>query len=98
MAQNTSNQVLSCYSFAASLTANNILIGNVASFTPQIIAPNSQQIISVDVRLSILGIVNDIIRDVQFGNFQQDIILNGFANVDNYQVPITMTFKAGANG
>ena len=95
VAQNTSNQALTFNSLAASLTANGTLIGNIGAFAPQAVMPNSQQIIYIDVRLSLIGIVNDIIRDVQYGNFSQDIVVSGFANVENYQVPLQMTFKAG---
>lgn len=95
-AQNSSGQTLTVNSVVANLSANGYLVGNVSSFVPQPILPNSENYIVVSVRLSALGVVNDIIRAVQFGSFTQDLTLTGYANVNNYQLPIDMKFKAGA--
>jgi hypothetical protein len=96
-AQNSSSQSLTINSIAANLYANGYLVGNMGSFLPQPIAPNSESELVVNVRLNPLGIVNDIIRAVQFGSFTQDLNFRGYANINNYQLPVDMTFKAGAH-
>lgn len=93
--QNTSASKFVIKSIAGNLYANTYLVGNLSYFTPQAINPNSQSVILLDVRLGLLGIVQDIIRAFQFGNFQQDLIFKSFANVDNFQVPINITYKVG---
>ena len=95
IAHNTSNITMTINSFDANVTANDTYVGNASSFTPQVIAANSQATVMVDIRLSLLNIVNDIIKAFQYGNFQEVIRLTGNANVDNAQVPIDMNFTVG---
>ena len=95
VAQNVSNQQMTIKSIVANLFTNNYLVGNLASFTPQVILPTSQVTLYVDVRLSPLSIVNDIIRAIQYGNFQQNVVLKGDMNVDNMVLPVDMNYKIG---
>jgi LEA14-like dessication related protein len=94
--ENTSNQSMTIKSLVGNLYANGYNVGHLSAFDPQEITPNSQSVISIDIRMGLLGIVNDIIRAVQYGNFTQDLQLTGYANVDNLQVPIDEKYKAGA--
>ncbi len=94
--QNTSNSKFVMRSIAANLYANNYLVGNLAYFLPQTINPNSQSVLLLDVRLSLLGIVNDIIAAFQFGNSKQDLLLQGNINVDNFQVPLKIPYQVGS--
>ncbi len=93
--QNTSGQKFVIRSIAGNLYSNNYLVGNLSYFLPQTIAANSQSSLFLDARLGLLGIVNDIIRAFQTGSIQQDVKLTAFANVDNFQVPIDITYKIG---
>lgn len=95
-AQNTSNQKFVISAIAGNLYANNILVGNLANFTRQEVLPRSQNILLLDIRMSLIGIVNDIIRIFQQGNFTQELKFEGYVNVDNYQVPLKITYKIGA--
>jgi LEA14-like dessication related protein len=95
IAHNTSNQQMTVKSFDANVTANGQYIGNASSFAPQTILQNSQTTLLVNIRLSLLNIVNDLIKAIQYGNFAQTVRLTGNANVDNVQVPIDMNFTAG---
>lgn len=97
VAQNTSNQQLVLRSIAGNLFCNNFLIGNVSSFTPVVIRPNSQGIIFLNVRLSLLGIVNDIVKAFQTGSFAQEVEMQAYANVDNFQIPVKIKYKIGLN-
>jgi len=94
-AQNTSNQNFTMNSIAGNVFANNYFVGNVSSFEPLTIPANKQTIIPIKIRLSLIGIVNDIIRAFQTNNISQVLELESFANVDNLQVPINLKYKVG---
>lgn len=93
--QNTSNQYFRLLSFAANVTSNGYLVGNAFSFTPQQIAPNSEQIVLVTLRLFPISLVNDLIRAFTTNNFTQEIKVTGQMNVDNLQVPVNLNYKIG---
>lgn len=94
-AHNASSQEMTVNAVDLNLTANGTYVGNASSFVPQTILANSQTTVFVDIRLSLLSVVNDIIKAFQYGNFSQVIRLTGVANVDNIQVPIDMNFTVG---
>jgi len=93
--QNTSNQSFSLNSIAGSLYSNNYYVGNLSSFTRQPVAANSQQIIYVKIRLQVTGIVNDIIRAFENGNFAQEVEMKATANIDGLQAPVNLKYTIG---
>lgn len=93
--QNTSNQKFILRSMAGNLYANSYMVGNLSFFQEQQILPNSQGTLWVDIRMSLIGAVQDIIRDFQNNNFSQELHLDAYANIDNYQVPIDLKYKVG---
>lgn len=95
LVQNTSSQSFNIKSISGNVYTNNTLIGNISSFTTQLIAPNSQSYITIQVRLMLVSLTNDIIRAFQFGNFSQTIKLNASINVDDYQIPLNTDFQIG---
>ena len=95
MVQNPTGQRYQVRSLVANLTANGFNIGNVSSFAPTYIAPNSQSVYLVNVRLSVIGIVTDIINAFNGGGIRHEIQFKGFANVDNFVVPINMKYVVG---
>lgn len=95
LVQNTSGQKLVVNSVAGNVYANDTLIGNAANFSPYAINPNSQGMMYLQIRFALLGIVNDIINAFQSKNFTQNMEFDGYANVDNVQVPIKITYKVG---
>jgi hypothetical protein len=90
--QNTSNQNFTLNSFAGQLYANTYLIGNVGSFIPQNILANNQSVIYIDVRLSLLNIVSDIISAINNNSLNQTFELDSTANIDNLQIPVKVKF------
>jgi hypothetical protein len=100
--QNTSAEKFVIRSVAGNAYSNGYLVGNIAAFYPQTIYGNAQSVIQLDCRLGLIGIVQDIIRAFQYGNFSQNIELQLYANVDNLQIPIldnsghNLTYKIGA--
>lgn len=93
--QNTSNQSFTLQSLAGEVYANKYLIGNVGSFKPQTVHPNSETVIYIDCRLSIIGIVTDIINAIRNKTFSHTIELESTANIDNLQVPVDLSYKFG---
>ncbi len=94
-AQNVSNQRFTIRSIAANVSANGFLVGNVSYWLPQVIEPRSQSVLTLDIRLSLLAVVNDIINAVQTGEISQEITLKGWVNVDGFQSPLEMKYKLG---
>lgn len=94
--QNTSNQSYTISSIAGNVSSNVngkiYNLGNVSTFTQQQILANSQQTIKVDIRLSLIGIVSDIINMINQG-FRQTITLEGSANVENLQIPLKFDYS-----
>lgn len=95
IAQNTSSQKFVVRSIAGNVSADGYLIGYVSYFGQTEILPNSQVQIYVPIVLSPLGIVQDIINAFQTNNSQQEIEFKGYANVDNFQVPVDNKYKVG---
>ena len=91
--QNPSNQRFTIKSFAGNLYANDILIGNVSSYVNTIVAPNSQTVYDLNIRLSILGIVNDIIEAFQGNGLRQELELQAWINVDSFVVPVNIKYS-----
>lgn len=93
--QNTSNQSFTVNSIAGNAYSNGYYVGNLSNFSPQIIIKNTQGILLLDVRLALIGIVNDLINAFQSENFQQSLELKATANVDNLQIPLNIKYKIG---
>jgi hypothetical protein len=95
LVQNTSSSKIVVKSIAGNILSGAVLIGNASQFSPYSINPNSQGIMYVQIRFALLGIVTDIFDAFQSNNFTQQILFDGYANVDNYQVPIKLSYKIG---
>ena len=93
--QNTTNQRLIVRSLAGNLYSNTYLIGNISTFSPLAINPNSETVLQITVRLSLLGIVQDIIDAFNGNGLQQKIVFDARANIDRYQVPINIKYTVG---
>lgn len=96
--QNTSNHQFTLYSFAGTVYVNNpdgtqYVIGDVSDFTQSVIAPNSQTDLTITIQLRLLGIVQDIISQINSGTFSNVIEFDTYANVDQLQVPVDYKFK-----
>jgi hypothetical protein len=91
--QNPSSNSFQIKSLVGNLSANGFLIGNVSTYQPVTVRPNSQSVLVLNVRLSILGVVTDIINAFQGNGVQQIMNFKAWANVDNYSAPITITYK-----
>lgn len=91
--QNPSGQSFTVSSIVGNVTANGTLIGNVSSFNPIYVKANSQQVYYLNVRLSLLGIVNDIIKAFNGGGIGQQFVFSAYVNANNFTIPLTITYK-----
>jgi LEA14-like dessication related protein len=94
-AQNTSNQNFDVKSLAGNVYSNSYLVGNVSLFQAVTIPANQQVLLLVNMRMSLLGIVDDIINAIQTGNTTQKLDLEAYANVDDLQIPVNISYKVG---
>jgi hypothetical protein len=93
--QNTSNQSFTIRALAGNCYSDGYYIGNLSNFIPQTIPPRSQVVINVNLRLALIGVVNQLIDAFQNRNFRREITLDGHANVDYQVVPIKQTLAIG---
>lgn len=96
---NTSNQALTLNSLYGSVSATmnggKYVIGSIYSFEAQTIQPNSETLVAINIRLSALQIINQIIN-IFSGAFGSSVItLEGSANIDKYQIPLNLNFELG---
>lgn len=94
-AQNTSSVPIQLDSLAGNLFVNGTLIGNISSFVPTLVPGNGQAPIPVKATLMILGVVNDIIQSFINKSSSQQILVEGFTNVQGVQVPLTLQMGIG---
>lgn len=73
--------------------ANGFLIGNVGSYIQRQVIPTGQTIYPLTIRLSLLGIVQDIVNAFSGGGAAQKVELNAYANVDDFNIPIKLLFN-----
>lgn len=95
-AQNPSNQRFTIRAITGNLSANGYLIGNISQFVQQPIQPTSSSVIYLNIRLSLISIVTDVIEAFQTNNFTQELIFNGYVNVDGILQAINIKYQVGA--
>jgi len=96
VAQNPSNSQFVIRAITGNLTSNGYLIGNFSQFLDQIIQPTSSSVIYIDVRLSLLSVVNDLIKAFSTGSFSQQMEFKGTVNVDGFIQTLDINYKVGA--
>ena len=93
--QNTSNQNIVLRSFAGDVWANDYYIGNVSTFNAVSIAPNSEVLLTLNLRLSLIGVATDIVNAFLKRSASQELVLDATANADKYQLPVKIKYKVG---
>lgn len=97
--QNTSSMGVTLSSLAGNIFTSDgggsTLIGNVSSFAPVNIAPNSPSVVVFNVRARVLGIVNDVITAFQTKNFTKQLDFQCMANVAGLQFPVNFKIPVG---
>lgn len=95
LVQNTSGTQFTLNSIAGNLYADGYLVGNVSSFVQQVIRPNSQAVVLLQIRLSAIGVVQEVIRAFQSHSTTVNLELDATANVNNNQVSVDLNYKVG---
>lgn len=80
---------------SGSLYTNGALVGNVQSVSPITVPGKSAAIYSLDIRLSLVGIAQDIVKVFNGAGIQQQIQFTGNAAVDNLILPIDFKYLIG---
>ncbi len=93
--QNTSNATFTFNSVAGNITTNGTLVGNISNFVPVTIGPNSQGELPITIKLSLIGVANDVIDAIQSRNISKKIILDGRVNANGVQVPLNLEYSIG---
>lgn len=96
MVQNPSNQSFTVRSIVGSLFADGSKIGDASLFQTVTIAPNSQSVLPVQVRLSPLAIVSDLVSLIMKGSgIPKTIVFNGYVNANEMVTDVNMTYSIG---
>jgi len=93
---NVSNQAFTLNAVAGELWTNQTYIGYVSSFDRVTIHPRSEATVLVRVKLSLIGLVSQLIDGLSNGTWTQNLELDMQANIDNLQVQIpVIAYKIG---
>lgn len=92
---NTSNQSFTINAIAGNLYTNGTYIGYVSNFNPVTIPPVKEAILPINIRMSLIGAVSQLIEGLTNGSWSQDLELDLKTNVDNLVVPISIKYKIG---
>lgn len=94
--QNVSNEKYTVNSFVGTLTSGGTMIGNVSTFVQTDIPASSQVSLPLQIRLSLIGVVSDLVALINQGSgISQTIVLNGYLNASGILAPINLSYKIG---
>lgn len=96
MVQNPSNQSFTVRSIVGSLFVDGDKVGDASMFQTVTIAPNSQAVMPVQVRLSPLAIVSDLVSLITKGSgIPKTLTFNGYVNANEIVNDVNMTYSIG---
>jgi LEA14-like dessication related protein len=91
--QNPSSTPLSLNSFVGNLLVNGGASGNVTSFQPVTIAPNSETVVPVYISPNVFGVFNTAMNMINSGSTSGlSLVLDGSANVGTVLYPVHIIF------
>jgi hypothetical protein len=93
--QNPSNSTFLVKAVSGNLYSKGELIGNVSNFTQITVGPASQVEYPLYIRLSLLGVVTDIVKLFSGGGLQQQIEFKGVVNANDTTFPIDFKYVIG---
>ena len=88
--QNPSNQTATIKSIVAKMLWNGAEFANLTTFQTLKILPNSETPLSITAEPSVLGLYDTIKSLIKGGLKNGKLEINGTANIDNLQVPLTI--------
>jgi len=93
--QNTSSKYVRVNSLAGNLFSDGVLVGNVHTTSLINVPPNQSISTRLTAQLGLLGIVNTLIASWQNRDMSKEIVFDGYANVDDFQLPLELKFNLG---
>jgi len=91
MAQNVSNANITLNALTANVSINGNSVGTASSFVPVDIAPTSQQLINVELDLSVLSLPSTIMSLINQTGNSYNFTVQGNANVNNLVIPFSLS-------
>ena len=92
---NPTNQSFTLKALAGNLFTNGTYIGYISTYNSITMQPASEAIIPIKIKLSPLGIVSELLDDIQSGGWKQKLALEMRANVDNLVIPVKLNYTIG---
>lgn len=93
--QNPTRGTFRIESFTGNVYANTTLLGNMSSFTLTNVGSNSQTYFIATLRLSLVGVVQEIFNKIQGGvsSINYTMKIDGTINVNGFPVPVLLSYK-----
>jgi LEA14-like dessication related protein len=91
--QNPTKESFTVSSLTGDIFVNNTLIGQISDFTDEMINPNSESKISVDVPLSLNGVADQISSMINNRNVTMNVLINGSLKLNGVPLPVHVTYK-----
>ncbi len=92
--QNPSNQTFVVRSITGDVSVDSSVVGNASMFQTVTIAGNAQAVLPVQVRLSPLAIVSDLVSIITKGSgIPKTIVFKGYVNANEVVNDIDLTYK-----
>lgn len=92
---NTANQSFDINAIAGNLYTNDTYIGYISNFLPIKIPARSETILPIKIRLSLIGLVSQLIEGLQNATWTQNLVFDFNTNIDNLVLPQKITYKIG---
>lgn len=90
----TSGSVL-LQSLAGYFSVNGVQSGNVSSFIPTAIGPNSQTVMTLTLSVNDAAVITDILNFIHgAGKSSVNVAVEATANIDGVPVPVSLSFNA----
>lgn len=93
--QNPSNTSFVVSAIAGTLYANGEPLSNVSSFAEVSIPAKTQAVYPLNFRLSLIGVVSDIVKIFSSGGIAQQLEFKGTVNANGAAIPINLKFQIG---
>lgn len=91
--QNVTNEQFNINSIVANVYADGVQIGNLSTFIPVTIRPNSQITLPVNIRLQLLAIVSDLVDLIQKKTgIPKTLSIKGYVNASGVVVPMEINY------
>jgi LEA14-like dessication related protein len=91
LAQNVSNADIQLNALTANVAINGNGVGGASTFTPVDIAPRSQQLINLELDLSVLSLPSTIMSLINQTGNSYNFTVQGNANVNSLVVPFNLS-------